>query len=104
MVGTPGKNARVALAAPTDDCRGDWDVVPHRVVESQAREFLADKYGAVDGAATTRGRLLVLRLLLLAGWPSLVVRFDAETLARTELSTWRTDAGNLDVLAEDGVA
>ncbi len=31
---------------------------------------------------------------------ALPVRVDAETLARAELSTWRTDAGDLDLLAD----
>ncbi len=31
---------------------------------------------------------------------ALPVRVDAETLARSEISTWRTDAGDIDVLAD----
>jgi hypothetical protein len=31
---------------------------------------------------------------------ALPVRLDAETLARSEISTWRTDAGDIDVLAD----
>jgi hypothetical protein len=31
---------------------------------------------------------------------ALPVRIDAETLARAEISTWRTDAGDVDVLAD----
>jgi hypothetical protein len=31
---------------------------------------------------------------------ALPVQLDAETLARTELSTWRTDAGDLDLLSD----
>lgn len=30
----------------------------------------------------------------------LPVRIDAETLARSEMSTWRTDAGDIDLLAD----
>jgi hypothetical protein len=31
---------------------------------------------------------------------ALPVRLDAETLARSEISTWRTDAGDIDLLAD----
>lgn len=31
---------------------------------------------------------------------ALPMRLDADTLARMEISTWRTDAGNLDILAD----